>query len=253
LHALGKPTDFGIGQLALVFVFRIVFAASRRPFSTRCSKHRWAGKMKLHHSSASQFVRKVMVVAIELGLEDRLELIADKTDLETHNPLLKRPALVTDDNDFIIDSPVICAYLDELAGDRLIPRSAPARWRALSQEALADGVMEAVTAIRVERAFHAGDESTEWTSRQMLKIDQGLDAFETQAARGVLDGPVTIGQITVGALCGYLDFLFADYPWRANRPSLDAWYARFAQRDSMKRTIPQQPPGRVSALAPRQK
>src|ERR1700761_5701597 len=115
--------------------------------------------MKLHHSMASQFVRKVMATAIELDLDSRLELIPDKKDLEKHNPLLKRPALITDEGDYIIDSPVICAYLDSLVGGRLIPSETRAHWKAQSLEALADGVMDAIGAIRVDRANHPGHES----------------------------------------------------------------------------------------------
>ena len=72
-----------------------------------------------------------MATAIENGLVDKIELIKDKTDLKKHNPLLKRPALITDDGDCIIDSPVICQYLDTLGDNKVIPAIGPARWKAL--------------------------------------------------------------------------------------------------------------------------
>jgi glutathione S-transferase len=207
--------------------------------------------MKLHHSSASQYVRKVMVVAIELGLDGRIELITDKKDLEKHNPLLKRPALITDDGDCIIDSPVICAYLDRLAGGRLIPAEGRAHWKALSLEALGDGIMEAISAIRVDRAFHPDGASKAWHDRQILKVVQGLDALEAEAAGGGFAGPLTIGQITAAVLCGYIDFTFAECDWRAGRPALAAWYEHFSKRPSMTRTVPRQSEG--GAPAPTQK
>lgn len=206
--------------------------------------------MRLHHSPASEYVRKVMVAAKELGLDDRIELISDKRDLEKHNPLLKRPALIVEDGLAIIDSPVICEYLDTLAGGRLIPPPGPARWTALTQEALADGVMEAITAIRVDRAFHDSP-SQEWHARQMTKIVQGFEAFEMQAASGSLDGDVTIGLITIAVLCEYVDFAFAEFDWRLGRPSLARWHAAFSQRPSMTSTRPYQQQGRASALPPR--
>jgi glutathione S-transferase len=206
--------------------------------------------IRLHYSSASEYVRKVMVVAIENGLADQIELIKDKKDLEQHNPLLKRPALVTADGMAIIDSPVICEYLDSLGGRGLYPPAGPSRWKAMTQQALADGIMEAITAIRVDRAYHAGQESQLWQHRQLLKIVQGFDAFESQAKSGALDGPVTIGHVTVGVLCEYADFQFAVFDWRSGRPSLAGWQRTFAQRPSMQATIPKQPPGRPSALTP---
>jgi len=194
--------------------------------------------MKLHHSTASQFVRKVMAASIELGLDGRIELIADKKDLEKHNPLLKRPALITDDGDYIIDSPVICEYLDSIAGNKLIPVEKRAHWKVLSAEALADGVMDAIGNIRSDRANHPGQESKDWHEKQLIKAAQGLDVFETEAARGILAGPLSIAHVTVGCLCGYLDFAFKEYDWRAGRPALAAWYAEFAKRPSMTRTVP---------------
>ncbi|HWG06256.1 MAG TPA: glutathione S-transferase N-terminal domain-containing protein [Beijerinckiaceae bacterium] len=194
--------------------------------------------MKLHHSTGSQFVRKVSATLIELGLDGKVELIKDKKDLEKHNPLLKRPALITDDGDYIIDSPVICAYLDSLAGNKLIPTETRAHWKVQSLEALADGVMDAIGGIRTDRANHPGHESKDWHEKQMLKITQGLDAFEAEAAKGVLTGPVTIAHITVGCLCGYLDFVLKEFNWRDGRPALAVWWAKFSERPSMAKTVP---------------
>lgn len=208
--------------------------------------------MKLHYSPASEYVRKVTVVAKELGLDGRIELIGDKRDLEKHNPLLKRPTLLTDDGTAIIDSPVICEYLDALAGGGLIPAAGAARWRALTQQALADGVMEAITLIRVDRSFH-DQPSPDWHERQMTKIVQGFDAFEAQAGAGALSGPLTIGQITVGVLCEYVDFAFNEFHWRDGRSALATWHASFAERPSMQATRLRQPEGRMSALPPRAK
>jgi glutathione S-transferase len=193
--------------------------------------------MKLHYSPESQYVRKVMATAIENGLVDKIELIKDKKDLEKHNPLLKRPALITDDGHCIIDSPVICEYLDTLGDGKLIPPIGPARWKALTQEALADGVMEAATAIRQEAAFHK-DVSSEWQERQLLKVNQGFDFFESQAASGALDGAVTIGHLTIGIMCGFIDYRLSNLNWRDGRPALAAWYEKFSKRPSMATTVP---------------
>jgi len=193
--------------------------------------------MKLHYTPESQYVRKVMATAIENGLVDKIELIKDKKDLEKHNPLLKRPALITDDGNCIIDSPVICEYLDTLGDNKVIPAIGPARWKALTQEAVADGIMEAATAIRHDAAYHE-HLSPKWQERQMLKVNQGFDLFESQAASGVLNGAVTIGHLTIGIMCGYIDYRFSDWNWRNGRPELAAWYEEFSKRPSMALTVP---------------
>ena len=77
--------------------------------------------MKLRYSPTSPFVRKVMVAAIETGLIERIEKIPTSVtpikpndDVARDNPLVKVPALTTDDGLILYDSPVICEYLDTL-------------------------------------------------------------------------------------------------------------------------------------------
>ena len=86
--------------------------------------------MKLFYSALSPFVRKVMIVAIENGLDGRIETVptgvnpaAPNKDLAQHNPLMKIPALITDDGMTLVESKVIAQYLDALGGNRLLPAS----------------------------------------------------------------------------------------------------------------------------------
>ena len=105
--------------------------------------------MKLRSSPTSPYVRKVLVTLAETGQQDRVEAISTNpwdpaTDLPRFNPLGKVPALILDDGVVLVDSPVICEYLDSLHdGDRLFPAAGPARWRVLRQQALADGILDA--------------------------------------------------------------------------------------------------------------
>src|ERR1700757_378079 len=86
-------------------------------------------RMKLHWSPRSPFVRKVMVVAHETGLMDRLDCVRTLAAMPTanatllpDNPLSKIPTLVLDDGSSLYDSAVICEFLDSLhAGARLFP------------------------------------------------------------------------------------------------------------------------------------
>ncbi len=72
--------------------------------------------MKLYYAAASPFARKVYMSAIELGLDDRIELIdthvipgKENADYANRvNPLRKIPVLETDDGLIILDSSVIC-------------------------------------------------------------------------------------------------------------------------------------------------
>jgi glutathione S-transferase len=115
--------------------------------------------MKLRYTR-SPFVRKVLVLAQEHGLADRIELaptslspVQGNDSLAIANSLMKVPSLTTDDGQTLFDSPVICEYLDNLAtGRKLFPPSGPARWSALRQQALGDGIVDAIILCAYETA-----------------------------------------------------------------------------------------------------
>ena len=201
--------------------------------------------MRLYHTPTSPFVRKVMVVAHELGLASKIEFVflrpsplnTDAT-LSKENPLSKIPVLVLDDGTSIYDSAVICEYLDSLhGGENIIPASGTERWRALRQQALSDGILEAGVVVFYERTMRPKELQWEaWLAGQTQKATQGLDALEREAAH--FTDRVDIGLVCIGAMLGWLEFRKPFGDLRAGRPRLFAWYDRFAQRPSMTATAP---------------
>ncbi|MDB5543870.1 MAG: glutathione S-transferase [Hyphomicrobiales bacterium] len=186
--------------------------------------------MKLRFSPASPFARKCAIAGHVLGLADRIELVDGAGDpgdaIRSRNPLIKIPLLFTDDGEAIFDSVVISEYLDHLAGGgRIIPTEGKARFRALTMQALADGVMEAAILIMYEGRFREPTQhSPRWIAMQQKKADTGLDALEAQTPGAAID----VGTIAVAAMLGYLDFRFKG-EWRASRPKLAAWFDAFAK------------------------
>ena len=199
--------------------------------------------MKLYYSPTSPYVRKVMMTAIECGLDDRIERVLTnaweaESGLPDDNPLCKVPTLVTADGLALFDSPVICEYLDSLnpAGPALFPPAGPARWKALRLLALGDGICDAAVMRRLESLRPEPQRSSANDERQKRAVTRACDLLEREA--GQLAGPVTIGALSLLAGLGYLDLRFAEDDWRAGRPRLAAWFAEISQRPCYQRTLP---------------
>lgn len=200
--------------------------------------------MKLFYSQASPYVRKVLVAARELGLADEIELvtaavtpIAPDGDLAQANPLSKLPTLVLDDGTALYDSRVILEWLDVRSGGRLVPPGGPARWRTLTVQATADGLLDAALLARYERWLRPEAlRWAEWDAGQLGKVRRALDLLETTFEPTA--GAPSLSEIAVACALGYLDFRFPEEAWREGRPRLAAFDAAFAARPSMAATRP---------------
>ena len=199
--------------------------------------------MKLHWSPRSPFVRKVMIVAHEFGLTERISCVRSVVAftkphavLMAENPLSKIPTLVLDDGTVLYDSPVICEYLDSLHdGPRLHPADARERMTALRRQALGDGFLDLLVQLRDERM--RTNPSDAHTSSAAVRKAAVLESLDHEAA-ALAAAPFGIGHIAVGCALSYLDFRYADEDWRKGRPRIARWHATFATRLSVRATAP---------------
>lgn len=202
--------------------------------------------MTLFHNPASPFVRKVRVLLIETGQQDRVALLASMpspvapdAQLVQGNPVGKIPALRLADGSVVHDSRVILDYLDhQHVGNPLIPRDGSARWRRLTLASMADGIMDAAVLVRYESALRPVEKHwAPWLDEQRNKIRRTLAELE-QDAIAELASHFDVASISVACALGYLDFRHPDMHWRADNPKLAAWYAEVSQRPSMLDTQP---------------
>ncbi|WP_404536731.1 glutathione S-transferase family protein [Bradyrhizobium ottawaense] len=179
----------------------------------------------LNSISTSPYCRKVLIAAAELGLNDRIEV---REGYGKENPLGKVPALVISDERIIVDSRVICAFLQTLNPKRLlVPDDCTGKFDALTIEALADGIMDAC----LIRMNGGGPRSREHPL-QRHKVECALDYFEKIWPRH--EAELQIGQIAAIAALSYLDLRFAEENWRSSRPRLAAWYAVCLKRETIR-------------------
>lgn len=200
--------------------------------------------MKLHWSPRSPYVRKVMVVAHELGLAERIETLRTVVggttahlELMRENPLGKIPTLVLEDGTVLYDSPVVCEYLDTLhSGEKLFP-AWPERLTALRRLALGDGMLDIALAWLGERFRPPERQSEPHMALWRTKLHACIDALENEANALARDR-FSIGHIGIGIALSYLDFRFADLAWRDGHARLAAWHATFDARPSVRANPP---------------
>ena len=199
--------------------------------------------MKLHWSPRSPFVRKVMIVAHERGVADRLQCVRTVAEMTTphaelmkDNPLSKIPTLVLDDGMALFDSRVICEYLDALDGEpKLFPQNRQVRIVALRRQALGDGFLDLLVLARNERMRAQPSEAH--LASAAARSAAVLTSLDHEAQR-LAASPFSIGHIAIGCALSYLDFRFAEQDWRRQRPHLANWHDSFAARPAVRATFP---------------
>lgn len=201
--------------------------------------------MKLYHSPASPFVRKVVVLLHELEKLDAVELatvtttaLASDDSLVAANPLGRLPALERPEGATLYDSRVITAFLNAQFGGKFYPETS-SRWENLTLEATGDGMMDSAVSMVYEVRLRSGDkQSSEWIEAQWSKVQRALSVLN---ARWIshLSGPVTMGHISVACALSYLDFRLDDRQWRNGHDALAKWHADFESRPSMQATRPE--------------
>jgi glutathione S-transferase len=200
--------------------------------------------MKLIGSLASPFTRKVRVVLAEKKIDYEFEIDNPwKADAVTpkFNPLGKVPVLVLDDGSAIYDSRVIVAFLDGASPlSRLVPAGPRERVEVRRWESLADGVLDAGVAARLENQREAKLRNATWIDRQMGKVSSGLVALDTDLGDKAwcAGSGYTLADIAVGVCLGWLDFRYPKMDWRKDHANLERHFAKLSERPSFAETVP---------------
>ncbi len=202
--------------------------------------------MKLIGSLTSPYVRKVRIVLSEKSIDHEFTNdppFSPDTRVAQVNPLGKVPALIMDEGYILFDSRVIVEYLDDMkdvGSCRLIPTTGPQRLRVKRWEALADGIIDACVAIYLERKRPESQQSQEWIERQQKKIDQGLQAVAAELGdKPWCEGEsITLADIALGCMLGWLDLRYQQLAWRETYPNLARHFDEMMKRPSFSETVP---------------
>ncbi len=201
--------------------------------------------MKLHYDPGSGLARKVIILAMETGQYEQLKLMpVDSWTMRDTNraerflqysPLGKGPILVLEDGFALYDCPVICEYLDARSEDKkLYPAAGAARWRALRQQALADGLIEAVGLRNSEEKRGGEQRSSILIDHYRTVAGKVIERFEMEI--GSLEGPLHIGNLSVLVALADYSQRFPWDDWRRHAPKLANWFAAMSQTESFEKS-----------------
>jgi glutathione S-transferase len=197
--------------------------------------------MKLRWSPTSPFVRKVVVLMKEKGIEDQIEKeksnpLSREDRAATPSPLGKIPCLVTDAGQSVFDSPVIMEYLDATCdGPEMLPKSGDARWTTLRRQATADGMITSMVTCFVESLKKPERQSGGVMAHNKGIVFNGIAALEQEA--GTFGDAVDVGTISIAVALAFADQTFPEDDWRVDNPTLAAWFDVFDKRPSMTETV----------------
>jgi glutathione S-transferase len=200
--------------------------------------------MKLLGSLTSPYTRKVRVVLAEKKIDCEFQAVV-ASDPEgpvlKFNPLARVPVLVLDDNTALFDSPVIVEYLDNAApNNKLMPQPSRERIELKLKEALADGLMDAAVAARLESVRPKKEQSAAWIKRNVEVIHRCLIRMSEELGENTWTMGTHFGLADVAAGCalGYLDLRFPEINWREDHPNLAKLHEKLMQRPPFADTVP---------------
>ena len=201
-------------------------------------------QMILYWSSRSPYVRYTTVTAHECGLFERLELkrvavspMRFHEEVSRYNPLGKIPVLVRSDGSSIVDSKMICRFLDQngAAPGTLVP-AGDAHWEMTKLEAIGIGLADLGVGHVIEEFRLKGELPSPAALAMRERIARVLDALESLAPQ-LEATPLDLGLLAIAVALKYLDFRTgAAGDWRQSRPNLGRWLDGIQSRDSFAAT-----------------
>lgn len=190
-----------------------------------------AAALKLYLNPPSPYARKVVVVAHEVGLDGKIEIVKvdpwiDPPEFVDATPLCKVPALITEDRLLIVESGTIADYLMDRAGKPL--PSQKTRFDILARAAIAHGMMDAAFISVIEKRRPKDKQWEQWVDRQYRALIRTLPTVVVPPS-----GRFDLGDITLACTLAYLDFRVDALVWRNLHPELATWFESVSDRPSM--------------------
>ena len=207
----------------------------------------------LFHHPLCPFSRKVRVVLKEKNLD--FELMAERVwerrpEYLEMNPAAEVPVMVEPDGKVIVDSGVICEYLEEVYRDRLLMGIDPVdraeirrlvAWFDLKMNR--EVTLNLVGEKMMKRMMGYGNPNSSAIRAGHTNIRYHLDyiGFLVERRRWLAGDHFSLADIAAAAHLSVLDYI-GDVPWSGYEPAKD-WYARIKSRPAFRPLLTDHIPG----------
>ena len=199
---------------------------------------------RLISATPSPYARKVRIQLAEKNIP--FELITevpwnDDTRTPEFNPLEKLPVLICDNGETVYESRYVNEWVEmQHPAPPLTPAAKDDVLLAKRFEILADGVCDACLLVFWERARDEDKRSQEWTDRQLRKRAGGLREIARLLGEKTycVGDALTLADIAVGSMLGWLRVRMPECDWRAQYPNLAGLQDRLEARPSFRDTVP---------------
>lgn len=197
--------------------------------------------MKLYITPGSPYARMARIVALEKGLESRVEIIAAQTRAADSpyyriNPSGRVPYLIREDGVGVEESAVICAYFDHLDGSPAFDVR-PDDWEARRLEAMARSMVDGLAVWGRELTRPKGERSATLLEHEAERARRMAELWEAEIDHPLMRGALSMAQITLACGLG-MEARNPHLHWRPRRPKLCDWYEPIAERASFAATAP---------------
>jgi glutathione S-transferase len=195
--------------------------------------------MKLYYTPSSPYAACVRAVIAELKAEHLFDMVISApfdngVEFLAANPLGKVPCLV-DDGMTILDSEVICDYIDANISGGLLFEDVYANWHLKTFYSICSGLIDVSVNRQIEKLRDKeGLKSEFWWQRYQTAIQRTLRELETRLES--LPERFNIIHISLFCAMSYLDFRHADFKWRSDYPKLVDFYDEQSKRPCFERS-----------------
>ncbi len=192
--------------------------------------------MDFYYTQSSPYANCVRIIIAEIGISEQINFIEshpfeNSPNFLLTNPLGKVPCLNAD-GESIVDSEVICDFLDASFTGGTLFNPIYADWRLKSLFSVCIGLIDTLVARQME-IMRKKEEllSDFWWQRQQTAIERTLGYIEEKLS--LIPEEITILHIYLMSALMYLDFRHADINWRESHPQLASFFEHWKNHPSI--------------------